>query len=114
MERAAVERLERLIDREVKARFLAGGVRRVAVLQHSDDPAIEPGELLVRLFVETGGGPEDSQPSLDAWAQAHQAAMKRIRRELSLRLPPGCWSSPSTAPATPVPLPGSRCPTTPS
>ena len=88
MERAAVERLERLIDREVKVRFPAGGVRRVAVLRHSDDPAIEPGELLVRLFIEAGCGPEDYQQSLDAWAQAHQAGMKRIRRELSLRLPP--------------------------
>jgi Peptidase family S41/N-terminal domain of Peptidase_S41 in eukaryotic IRBP len=88
VERAAVERLQRLIDREVKARFPAGGVRRVAVLQHSDDPAIEPGELLVRLFIEADGGPGDDQRSLDAWAQAHQAGMKRIRRELSLRLPP--------------------------
>jgi hypothetical protein len=88
VERAAVEGLERLIDRELKARFPAGAVRRVAVLQHSDDPAIEPGELLVRLFIETDGGPDDDQRSLDAWAQAHQAAMKRIRRELSLRLPP--------------------------
>jgi N-terminal domain of Peptidase_S41 in eukaryotic IRBP len=88
VEQAAVERLERLIDREVKARFLAGGVRRVAVLQHGDDPAIEPGELTVRLFIETGGGPDDGQRSLDVWAGAHQAAMKRIRRELSLRLPP--------------------------
>jgi hypothetical protein len=88
VERAAAERLERLIDREVKARFPAGAVRRVAVLQHGDDPAVEPDELLVRLFIETGGGPDDYQRSLDAWAQAHQAAMKRIRRELSLRLPP--------------------------
>jgi Peptidase family S41/N-terminal domain of Peptidase_S41 in eukaryotic IRBP len=88
VERAAVERLERLIDRELKARFPAGAVRRVAVLQHGDDPAIEPGELLVRLFIEADGGPGDYQRSLDTWAQAHQAAMKRIRRELSLRLPP--------------------------
>jgi Peptidase family S41/N-terminal domain of Peptidase_S41 in eukaryotic IRBP len=88
VEQAAVERLERLIDREVKARFPAGGVRRVVVLQHDDDPAIEPGELLVRLFIETGGGQDDYQRSLEAWAEAHQAAMKRIRRELSLRLPP--------------------------
>ena len=88
MEQAAADRLERLIDREVKARFPAGGIWRVAVLRHGEDPAVEPGELTVRLFVETGGGPEDGQRSLDAWAQAHQADMKRIRRELSLRLPP--------------------------
>jgi hypothetical protein len=88
VERAAVQHLERVIDRELKARFPAGAVRRVAVLQHSDDPAIEPGELLVRLFIEADGGPDDYQRSLDTWARAHQAAMKRIRRELSLRLPP--------------------------
>ena len=51
MERAAVDRLERLIDREMKTRFPAGGIRRVAVLQHDDDPAIEPDELLVRVFI---------------------------------------------------------------
>ena len=88
MEQAAVERLERMIDREIKARFPAGGVQRVAVLRHGDDPAIEPGELLVRVFIATGGEPDDYQRSLDAWAEAHQAALKRIRRELSLRLPP--------------------------
>jgi len=59
VEQAAADRLERLIDREVKARFPAGGIWRVAVLRHGDDPAVEPGELTVRLFVETGGGPED-------------------------------------------------------
>ena len=50
MERAEVTRLEQLIDREVKARFAPGAVRRVAVLQEGDDPAIGPDELLVRVF----------------------------------------------------------------
>ena len=111
MERAAVDRLERLIDREMKTRFPAGGIRRVAVLQHDDDPAIEPGELTVRLFIDPGDGQEDDQRSLDAWAQAHQAAMKRIRRELSLRLPParlleftvGGASDPGAAPRITMP-----------
>ncbi len=82
-----MQRLEREINSEVKARWPAGVVRRVAVLQHGDDPAIGPDELLVRVFVEAGGGSEDHQRSLDEWAQAHQAAMNRMRRELSLRLP---------------------------
>jgi hypothetical protein len=80
--------MERMIDREVKARFPAGTVRRVALLRHGDDPVIEPGELLVRVFIEAPDGQEDDQRSLDAWAQAHQVVMKRLRRELSLRLPP--------------------------
>jgi hypothetical protein len=81
-----MKRLEREINSEVKARWPAGMVRRVAVLQHGDDPAIEPDALLIRVFVEAGDGPDD-QRSLDEWAQANQAGMKRMRREVSLRLP---------------------------
>ena len=87
MERAAMDRIEHEIDRELKARFPAGAVRRVALLQHGDDPAIEPGELLVRVFIEAAGPPEHYQRSLDAWEHAHEARMRRLRRELSLRLP---------------------------
>src|SRR5215469_10514974 len=88
VERPMIDRLERRIDREVKARFGPGVVRRVTLLQHDDDAAIEPGDLLVRVVIEAAGGPEDYQRSLDEWAQAHQTGMKRLRRELSLRLPP--------------------------
>src|SRR5260370_39385921 len=88
MERSEMQRLQRLTAREVKARFPAGSVRRVAVLQHGDDPAIEPDDLLVRVFIEAPDGTEDDQQSLDGWAEAHQARMMRLRRELSLRLPP--------------------------
>jgi hypothetical protein len=86
MDRTAMARLEREINSEVKARFPAGAVQRVALLQHGDDPAIEPEQLLVRVFVGAAG-PGDHQRSLDEWAQAHQAGMKQMRRELSLRLP---------------------------
>ena len=82
-----MKRFEREINSEVKARWPAGVVRRVAVLQHGDDPAIEPDGLLIRVFVEPGGGSADDQRSLDEWAQANQAGMKRMRREVSLRLP---------------------------
>jgi len=87
VERAAIDRIEHQIDREVKARFPDGAVQRVALLQHGDDPAIEPEELLVRVFIEAAGGPQDSQQSLDAWQHAHEARMRQLRRELSLRLP---------------------------
>ena len=87
MDRTARERLERDINSEVKTRFPAGSVQRVSLLQWGDDPALEPEELLVRVFVEAAGEPEDQQRALDDWAQAHQDAMKQMRRELSLRLP---------------------------
>jgi hypothetical protein len=82
-----MDRIERRINEEVQARFPAGAVQRVALLQHGDDPVIEPGELLVRVFIEPAGGPEGYEQSLATWEQAHEARMKRFRRELSLRLP---------------------------
>ena len=68
---------------EVKLRFPAGAVQRVALRQSGDDPE----ELLVRVFIAVPDGSRDPQRSLQAWAQAHEARMKRLRRELSLRLP---------------------------
>jgi hypothetical protein len=89
MDQAEATRLEQLINREVMARFGAGSVQRVALVQDHEDPALEPGELLVRVFVQTPGRHgADPQQVLDDWAQAHEVSMRRIRRELSLRLPP--------------------------
>ena len=83
MDQADLTRLERMIDSEVKSRFLAGTGRRVALLQPGDDPD----ELLVRVFVAVTDGSQDPQRSLQEWARAHETGMKRMRRELSLRLP---------------------------
>jgi hypothetical protein len=87
VDRTGVQRLERDINSEVRARWPAGAVRRVAVLRPGDDPAIDADELLVRVFIEAAPEPEDHQRALDEWARAHQAAMRQMRRELSLRLP---------------------------
>ena len=83
MDQAELRRLERMIDREVKARFIAGTVRRVALRPAGDDPD----ELLVRVFVAVTDGSQDPERSLQEWARAHETGIKRMRRELSLRLP---------------------------
>jgi hypothetical protein len=82
MERAGQAMVERVINHEMQERFGAGAVQRAVLLQHGDDPAIEPGQLLVRVFVEAS-----DEPGLTAWQSAHQAEIDAIRRELSLRLP---------------------------
>ncbi|HEY1001016.1 MAG TPA: S41 family peptidase [Streptosporangiaceae bacterium] len=82
MERAEQAMVERVINHEMQERFSAGAVQRAVLLQHGDDPAIEPGELLVRVFVEAS-----DKPGLTAWQSAHQGGIDAIRRELSLRLP---------------------------
>jgi hypothetical protein len=82
MERAEQATVERVINHEMQERFDAGAVQRAVLLQHGDDPAIEPGQLLVRVFVEAS-----DEPGLTAWQSAHQGGIDAIRRELSLRLP---------------------------
>jgi hypothetical protein len=91
MERAELDNIEQAINIELQALFPAGTVRRAVLLQHGDDPVIEPGELLVRVFIETASGPEDYEQALGTWEQAHRATMAEIRLELSERLPPARW-----------------------
>ena len=82
MERAEQAMVERVINHEMQERFGAGVVQRAVLLQHGADPAIEPGQLMVRVFVEAS-----DEPGLTAWQSAHQGGIDNIRRELSLRLP---------------------------
>ncbi|MGH3179704.1 MAG: S41 family peptidase, partial [Streptosporangiaceae bacterium] len=76
---------------ELRERFLAGAVQRAVLLQHGDDPAIEPGQLMVRVFIPPPDGPpdgpQDYEQALAAWQDAHRTGMDTLRRELSLRLP---------------------------
>jgi Peptidase family S41/N-terminal domain of Peptidase_S41 in eukaryotic IRBP len=88
VERTELDQLERVVDHEIKARFPRGAVERVVVLQHGDDPAIGPGELLVRVLIPAPGGPERYAEFLAGWQETHRAQMAQLRRELSLRLPP--------------------------
>ena len=87
MDQAAMESMERQLDEDVRARFPGGAVQRVALLQYGDDPVIEPGELMLRVFIEAAGGPEDRGQALEAFGHTHRAAMKEFRRELEERHP---------------------------
>ncbi len=60
-------------------------MQRAVLLQHGDDPAIERGQLMVRVFVPAADGPPEQ--ALAAWQDANQAGIDALRRELSLRLP---------------------------
>ena len=63
-------------------RFTASAVKRAVLLKQGDDPAIGPGQLMVRVFVEAA-----DDEGLAGWQRAHQAGIEEFRRELSLRLP---------------------------
>jgi hypothetical protein len=78
-----VDQLTRAIDHQIRQLFPADTALRAVLLRHGEDPAIEPGQLMVRVLIPGSPGSLD----LAAWGEAHQAAMAEIRRELSLRLP---------------------------
>jgi hypothetical protein len=87
MDQSEASRLERVINRELGERFPDDAVLRAALLQHDDDPAIEPGQLMVRVFLRAPGERAGYEEALAAFADAHRTRLKTLRRELSARLP---------------------------
>jgi Peptidase family S41/N-terminal domain of Peptidase_S41 in eukaryotic IRBP len=88
VERAEKEQIERVINHYLREWSAPGPVQRAVLLEHGDDPAIEPGQLMVRVFVPAPDEPADYERTLAAWQDANQAGMDEMRRQLSLRLPP--------------------------
>src|ERR1039457_7026605 len=82
MERVVLDRLERKLDERVKERFPDGVIQRVALLQHGEDPAVEPGELLVRVFIGPAGAPETREQSMKAW-ENELKGWEKLWKELS-------------------------------
>ena len=61
VERAEKAQVERVINHNLKERFAAGAVQRAVLLEHGDDPAIEPGQLMVRVFVPAPDDPRGAR-----------------------------------------------------
>jgi Peptidase family S41/N-terminal domain of Peptidase_S41 in eukaryotic IRBP len=86
VERAEKDQIERVLNHTMKERFGLSAERAV-LLESGDEPDIEPGQLMVRVFVPAPSDPADYEQALAAWQEAHQAGIDTMRRELSLRLP---------------------------
>jgi hypothetical protein len=52
LDRAMLDQLRSRLDEQVNEHFRDGAVQRIALLQHGDDPSVEPGDVLVRVFIE--------------------------------------------------------------
>jgi hypothetical protein len=87
MDRDALEHFQALLDKQIKERFPDGSIGRAALLQYGDDPVIEPGKLLVRVFVQAPGEPGDTDDPLNDWEHAHRALTRELRQELTRKLP---------------------------
>jgi hypothetical protein len=94
MDRAALDALQSKLEEQVKEHFPDGGVQRVVLLQHGDDPQVEPSGLWVRVFVKVAGAVapdyEGSQARIQffaAWREAHDAMLTELQREFAQVLP---------------------------
>ncbi len=83
LDRAVLDQLQTRLDEQMKEHFPDGGVQRVALLQHGDDPSVEPGDLLARVFIEEA----EEAPSHRAWHRDHETMTGELQRELAEQLP---------------------------
>ena len=79
------EQINRMVDHAVKELFGDGTVERAVLLRGGDEPGIEPGQMVVRVFVAQAGAADE--PALAAWREAHEAQVARLTWEASARLP---------------------------
>ena len=84
MDQADKDRIQHELEDEARKLF-PGAVRRVALLQHGDDPVAEPGETMLRLVLSVTPGDDGELPEPHTVLKA--PAMKQFRRELAQRLP---------------------------
>jgi len=81
--RDALEELQRSLGDQVREHFPDAGVQRVALLQHGDDPRVEPGDLLVRFFIEDA----ERTRSWRAWNRDHETMIRELQRKIAEELP---------------------------
>jgi hypothetical protein len=67
------------VRKRVLSAFPEGTFARIDVLGYGEDPAVEPGDIAVRVFIDRAGRPEES------WDSGRWAASARIRPTPSFR-----------------------------
>jgi hypothetical protein len=79
------------VRKRLLSAFSEGTFARVDVLGYGDDPAVEPGDIAVRVFIDRAGRPDenwDSQETLHDWAKANSDGIEKLREGL---LPSIAW-----------------------
>jgi len=86
MDQVVRERIQQEMEDEANRRF-PGAVQQVRLLQHGDDPAVEPGEVLIRITLTPQDGPDGPEQTLGGLEGAHGPALKEFRRDLLEKVP---------------------------
>ena len=64
-----------LIEQEVRGRFPDGAMDSVAVLQYGDDPAVEPGQIVIQVTIASAAEAEGDEDPLQGFHQAFTLAI---------------------------------------
>ncbi|SRR6266702_1004730 len=73
------------IEQQLRSVFPEGAIERIEVLGYGDDPAVEPGETAIRIFISRGSRPEGEQIDeevVHAFEEANRAAIKKVHDKL--------------------------------
>lgn len=73
------------VEEQVRSAFPEGAVERVQVLTYGDDPAVEPGETAIRVFISRAGRPEGEEADKEivkAFEEVSRPVIKRLGDEL--------------------------------
>jgi hypothetical protein len=73
------------VEKHVRSLFPDGVISRVQVLEYGDDPAVEPGDVAVRVFLSQPDRPEGEQADediVDSFEKANRERLEKLHDEL--------------------------------
>ena len=68
------------VETEVRSLFPDGVISRVQVLEYGDDPAVEPGDVAVRVFLPRTDQPEGEEADEEIVGSFEKANRERLRK----------------------------------
>ena len=82
MDHADAKHLREQFQRVLRNRLPDAPIARVALLQHGDDPKVEPGEIMGRIHLDAPSDREQPASYLETFFGQHRADLRELRREL--------------------------------
>ena len=73
------------VEKHIRSAFPDGVISRVQVLEYGDDPAVEPGDVAVRVFLpwpDGPGGEEADEDVVGAFEKANRKPLRKLNDEL--------------------------------
>jgi hypothetical protein len=74
------------VEERLKSAFPAGTIARVQVLGYGDDPAVEPGETAMRVFIDRAGRPAGQDADKEIMVGFEQTKLEPASREALRKL----------------------------